>query len=80
MQDLGTCVLRQVEGHKYNRAVRLYKLLYEAFMMLAWKGFLPWLETNHSEDLVHLEKTLRTISNLCEDVSQAAFREVLENK
>ena len=33
-----------MEGRKYNRAVRLYKLVYEAMMRFAWKAFLPWLE------------------------------------
>lgn len=25
-----------IDGHRYNRAVRLHKLLYEAFLRLAW--------------------------------------------
>jgi hypothetical protein len=29
-----------MEGRKYNRAVRLHKLVYEALMRLAWKGFI----------------------------------------
>jgi len=49
-------------------------------MRLAWKGFLPWLETNQREDLVHMEETLEVISNLCNDVYQAAFQKMLENK
>ena len=48
-----------LDGHRYNRAIRLHKLLYEAFLRLAWKGFRPWLEENHPEDLLHLEETLQ---------------------
>ena len=29
-----------MDGHKYNRAVRIHKLVYEALIRLAWKGFL----------------------------------------
>lgn len=44
-----------IDGHRYNQTVRLHKLLYDAFLRLAWKGFHPWLEQNHQEDLIHLE-------------------------
>ena len=47
-----------MEDRKYNRAVRSHKLLCETFMRLAWRRFLPWLETKHSDALVHLEETL----------------------
>ena len=29
-----------MEGRKYNRAVRLHKIVYVAMMRLAWNGFL----------------------------------------
>ena len=58
-----------MEGRKYNRAVRLHKVMYEVFMGLAWKGFIPWKEINHSEDLVYLEETLEVIRDLIENVS-----------
>ena len=32
-----------MEGRKYNHAVRLHKIVYEAMMRLALKGFLPWI-------------------------------------
>ena len=28
-----------LDGRKYNRAIRLHKLMYEALMRLAWVGF-----------------------------------------
>ena len=34
-----------MEGRKYNRAIRLHKLIYESLMRLAWKGFLSWLQS-----------------------------------
>lgn len=69
-----------MDGRKYNRAVRLHKLLYETFMRLAWKGFLQWLASNHSDYMVHLEETLRATSSLCEDVCQAAVREMMDSQ
>ena len=69
-----------MSGQRYKSAVRLHKLLYEAFMRLAWKGFLPWIKTNHSDDLVHLEATRRVVNGLCNDVFQAAVHEMMANQ
>ena len=38
-----------LNGRRYNRGVRLNKLMYEALMRLASKGFRPWIEDNHKE-------------------------------
>ena len=38
------------EGRSYNRGVRLYKLMYETLLRLAWKSFSPWLEENNQDD------------------------------
>ena len=67
-----------IDGHRYNRAVRLHKTLYEALLRLAWKGFHPWLEQILQEDLIHLEATLLLVNNLCEETSQTGFEGVLE--
>lgn len=67
-----------IDGHRYNRTVRLHKLLYDAFLRLAWKGFHPWLEQNHQEDLIHLEATLQAVENLYEEISQTRFEGTLE--
>ena len=57
-----------MEGRKYNRAVRVHKLVYEAMMRLAWKGFLPWLETKHVGEVHNLEQTLKSIEAFQNDV------------
>ncbi|KAG1652132.1 Organic cation transporter protein [Nymphon striatum] len=49
------------DGKQYNRGVQLHKLTYEALMRLVWKGFLEWLENNHSTDLPHLDETFRVV-------------------
>ncbi|KAL1274405.1 hypothetical protein QQF64_027219, partial [Cirrhinus molitorella] len=66
-----------LDGRKYNRAVRLHKLLYEAFMRLAWNGFLAWLEDNHPTSRGYLEETQKSILTLREEVSEDALKEVL---
>lgn len=69
-----------MEGRKYNRAVRLHKLVYEALLRLAWKGFLQWLEEHHARDIHHLEETLKSIASFHDSISQGALQELLENE
>ena len=69
-----------MEGRKYNRSVRVHKLVYEALMRLAWKGFLPWIEDSHAENVPHLAETLKVIGNFQSSVSQMSLQEVLGNE
>ena len=66
-----------MEGRKYNRGVRLNKLLYEALMRLTWKGFLSWLETTHMNYMVHMDETLKAIDSLWESYFEGGPREQL---
>ena len=66
-----------MEGRKYNRGVRLHKLLYEALMRQTWKGFLYWLETTHMNDMVHLDETLKAIDSLGDSHFEGGPREQL---
>ena len=59
-----------MEGRKYNRAVRLHKMVYEAMMILAWKGFLAWLTEKHSQYIDDLTEPLQLIASFCEGPSQ----------
>ena len=38
-----------IEGRKYNRALRLHKLVYEALMRQVWSGFQKWVAEKHDE-------------------------------
>ena len=38
-----------MEGRKYNRAVRLHKLVYEALMRQVRSGFQKWVAEKHDE-------------------------------
>ena len=64
----------------YNREVRLHKLVYEAFTRLVWKGFLSWLQANNTNDVVHMDETLKTISKLCKGVSQESLKQIFQNR
>ena len=72
-------IIAVMEGRKYNRAVRLHKIVYEAMMRLAWKGFLPWIQANHGIKAHHLEEALRIISTFHNEVSQASFTELMDD-
>jgi hypothetical protein len=68
-----------MSGKKYNRAVRFHKLVYEAFLRLAWKGFYPWFEEHHVEHLPQLQDTIRLVGELHLDVSQETLNNVLQD-
>ena len=56
-----------LEGLNYNRGVRLCKLVYEALLRLAWKGFYVWLEEHHADDLPHLTGMMRALDPLVQE-------------
>lgn len=60
------------EGHKYNQAVRSYKLLYEGFNRLAWKHFL-----SSYNDPAAIHDMSKSIEALISDVNEENFEEVL---
>lgn len=72
-------VSRVLDGRHYNRAVRFHKLVYEALLRLAWKGFLSWLEIFHKEK----EDLVRDIRNKLEyledNLCQEKFEELKDN-
>ena len=59
-----------MEGRKYNRAVSLHKIVYEAMMRLAWKGIMLWIHANHGAEVHHLEEELKSVSTFHDDVYQ----------
>ena len=68
-----------MEGRKYNRAVRLHKIVYEAMMRLAWKGLLLWIQVNHGAEVHHLEEALKSISTFHDEVSQTSFTAFMDD-
>ena len=60
-----------LDGKKYNRGVRLHKLVYEASMRLAWTQFVQWLESNHGQDRQNRHETLRIVDDVHENPCEA---------
>ena len=60
-----------MEGYSYNRVVHFYKRSYEAFRRVAWAGFLPWVESHHPQDVVHINKALEDIGNLADNLQKS---------
>ena len=67
-----------LEGRKYNRGIRLSKLVYEALLRLAWRGFVEWLTEHHMQDLKHHAKTTEILKTLHDDVSKEEFEAAVQ--
>ena len=57
----------------HYRDVKLHNIVYEAMMMLPWKGSLLWIQVNHIAEVHHLEEALTSISTFHDEVSQTSF-------
>lgn len=68
-----------MSGKKYNRAVRFHKLMYEAFLRFAWRGFYTWLEEKDVTHLTQLHETVKLMEELHTDVSQEKFCNILDH-
>lgn len=69
-----------LEGRKYNRGVRLCKLIYEALMRLAWKAFTSWIKNNHQRALEDLEITIEAICSLHKNTCGVSLKNVLQQQ
>ncbi len=66
-------ILGLVEGKKYNHAVRVHKLVYEAMHRLAWKSF-----TEHSDGEL-IQEFATKIEKLTTNVNEDSFQSTLEH-
>ena len=57
-------------GKMYNRAVYVHKSVYEAFMILAWEAFIPWVEKNKPEEKNNIASVSEEVSDLVEHLCQ----------
>ena len=62
-----------LDGHRYNRGIRLHKLMYGALMRLVWQGFRPWIEENHKESKRIVDKFFSETAELYDDICQDQF-------
>ena len=66
-------------GKMYNRAVYVHKSVYEAFMILAWEAFIPWVEKNKPEEKNNITSVSEEVSDLVEHLCQQKFDNILAN-
>ena len=64
-----------LDGRRYNRAVRCHKLMYEALMRLAWKGFQSWVEENHPDKRGTVDVFFDSLDELYENTCANEFEE-----
>ena len=70
---------RVMEGRKYNRGVRLHKLIYEALLRLMWKGFFVWFKERHPEKEMLRVQVEALIDGLHQNTTQESFDEILHH-
>ena len=62
------------EGKMYNRAVRIYKYIYEALLHLKRKQFIPWVvSANHANRVPEVREVEAKVSEIVEAFSQEQF-------
>ena len=63
-----------LDGRRYNRGVRLHKIMYEALMRLVWQGFGTWIEENHKESKTTVDSFFSEIGELYDDICKTQFK------
>lgn len=64
-------------GKMYNRAIRVHKCIYEAFMRLVWECFLSWVDSNESETVTFI---LNDIKELRDDLTKCNIDKILQSQ
>ena len=62
-----------IDGRRYNRGVRLHKIMYEAFIRLTWPGFVARIEENHKESKATIDSFFNAIGELNDDIYETQF-------
>ena len=66
-----------LDGKQYNRAVRMNKILYEAFWRIRWESFCKWLE--NSRQVVDDDHITHVIQNFKDSISNGSLEILLED-
>ena len=62
------------DGHRYNRGVRLHKIMYEALVRLAWQRFVTWLPENNKESKTTVDGFFSEIGEFYDDICETQFK------
>ena len=63
-------------GRKYNRSLCFHKLMYEALMWLAWRGFSDWMEDHSDIEKLHVNTALDNIQKMSSAINQTSINDV----
>ena len=66
-----------LDGHRYNRAVRFHKLMYEALMRVIWSGFQTWIRENRAHKKTMVDNFFGDLQTLYDNVCEEVFQEKL---
>ena len=66
-----------MEGRKYNRAMRLHKLVYEALMRQVWSRFQKWVAEKHDEKTSLVDEMFSGLQSLRDNVCKSEFQKKL---
>ena len=67
-----------LEGTRYNRAVRLHRLVFETMMRQAWLGFRTWIAEKLGEKTRLVSKMFESLQSLRDNVCEAEFQKLHE--
>ena len=68
-----------LDGHKYNRAVRCHKLVYEALMRIVWKNFTKRHEDRDQQIRNIPTEVLEDIKKVCAEICDEEFEKVMSS-
>ena len=61
-------------GRRYNRGVRLHKIMYDALMRLSWQRFATWTQENHKEHKTTVDSFFSEICEFYDDICETQFK------
>ena len=64
-----------LEGRRYNGAVRFHKLMYKAFMRMAWTGFEIWLAENQQSKKRAVDNAVNGLASLYDKICNTEFQD-----
>lgn len=68
-----------IEGKMYNRAVRIYKYIYEALMRLIWKQFIKWLTADNADKVRELRVLLSKVNDMVDEAEPEQCESILNS-
>lgn len=68
-----------LQGKQYNRAIRLHKYIYEAFMQIIWRQLLDYLMLEYTDIFSKLETVNELTQQFCDNMCNETFNNAIED-